>query len=433
VFNSMSLPVDKPVRLAIIGLGGYAAAHHEAAIKLEAEGVVRLVATCDPAIDSFAKRCTELNFATRGVAAFTDYRPMLAAINGNADCVVIPTPIALHAEMHAACVQAGLAVYLEKPPTLDPTELERMVRDASGARFETQVGFNFIMQERRRSLKQRLLDGEFGALREVLFDGRWPRPDTYFTRNNWAAGLMTADGRLLLDSCFANAMAHFVHNTLFWAGLEGMDHWAEPREARAVLFRAHSIAGADTFFVEATVDHGVKLRLGLTHACAGAAVNREELRCADAVVRFDVKEGGEIVWNDGRRETWQADAFDQVADNVRAYCAYLKGQALRPVTRLTDSRPFVALNALVYLAAGSIHDFSACGVDVVQVPAGPGVHYYAATGIGEALDSFLGKGQWPRSWVADAGRRAACVVDEPALRALVKELSSRPATMAETG
>ncbi len=426
----MPLPVDKPVRLAIIGLGGYAAAHHNAAVKLEAEGVVRLVATCDPAMDPFAKRCEELNFEKRGVATFLDYRPMLAAITGKADCVVIPTPIALHAEMHAACIQAGLAVYLEKPPTLDPSELERMIRDANGARFETQVGFNFIIQERRRALKARLLAGEFGALREVRFLGRWPRPETYFTRNNWAAGLMTADGRLLLDSCFANAMAHFVHNTLFWAGLDGMDHWAEPREARAVLFRAHAIAGADTFFVEAAMDRGVKLRLGLTHACAGEAVNREEFHCAHAVVRFDVSEGGEIVWNDGRRESWRADAFEQVTDNVRAYCAYLRGQVMRPATRLTDSRPFVALNALAYLSAGRIHDFNTCGVEVVRVYKAGWGHYIVATGIEEALDAFLAKGEWPRDWVPDAGQRAVGSVDEPQLRALVNAFSRLPTALA---
>lgn len=429
----MSLHVDRPVRLAIIGLGGYAAAHHNAVLGLEGEGGVKLVATCDPAIGSFERRCAELNFEKRGVATFDDYRAMLEAIKGRADCVVIPTPIALHAEMHEACVRAGLAVYLEKPPTLDPTELERMIHDASGARFETQVGFNFIIQSRRRGLKARLLAGEFGALREVRFLGCWPRAETYFTRNDWAAGLMTNDGRLLLDSCFANAMAHFVHNTLFWAGLDGMDHWAEPREARAVLFRAHAIPGADTFFVEAAADRGVTLRLGLTHACAGRSVNREEVHCADAVVRFDVGEGGEVAWNDGRRETWRADDFDQVTHNLRAYCAYLGGELRRPATRLADSRPFVALNAMSYLASGTIHDFKTCGGDVVRVAGEGGEIYLAASGIEEALEAFLASGEWPRAWLPEAGRRAVGCVDEPRLRALVRELAQHAAVKVKAG
>lgn len=426
---SSPLPANQPVRLAIIGLGGYAGAHHAAALRLEAEGTARLVATCDPALDSFGARCVELNFARRGVATFRDYRDMLAAIKGKADFAVIPTPIALHADMHAACIEAGLAVYLEKPPTLDPDELARMERDSSKARFETQVGFNFIIQPRRRALKARLLAGEFGALREVRFLGRWPRPEAYFTRNDWAAGLMTRDGRLLLDSCFANAMAHFVHNVLFWAGLDGMDNWAEPRDARAVLFRAHSIAGADTFFVESTVGQGVKLRFGLTHACAGDSVNREEFTCSDAVVRFDVNHGGEIVWKDGRRETWAADPFDQVADNVRAYCAYLRGQAVRPATRLSDSRPFVALNAMAYLASGSIHDFASCGVAVKPVDDAKGARFHAAQGIEEALGAFLEAGKWPVNWVPAAGSRVVSGVDLAALRALIREIAQRPSAV----
>lgn len=425
---SSSLSVEHPVRLAIIGLGGYAGTHHAAALRLEAEGTARLVATCDPALDSFAARCEEQDFVRRGVATFRDYRDMLAAIKGKADFVVIPTPIALHADMHAACIEAGLAVYLEKPPTLDPDELARMERDSAKARFETQVGFNFIIQPRRRALKARLLAGEFGVLREARFLGRWPRAESYFTRNDWAAGLMTKDGRLLLDSCFANAMAHFVHNVLFWAGLEGMDHWAEPREARAVLFRAHSIAGADTFFVEAAADRGVKLRFGMTHACAGQSVNREELICSEATVRFDVSHGGEILWRDGRRETWSADPFDQVADNVRAYCDYLRGRAARPATRLADSRPFVNLNAMAYLASGAIHDFAACGVEVKPVDDAKGARFHAAQGIEGALDEFLEAGVWPSAWVSGAGSKVVSGVDLPALRALIRELSRRTQT-----
>lgn len=430
----MSLPADKPVRYAIIGLGGYAGSHHSAvAERLEPEGTARLVATCDPALASFATRCQELNFERRGVATFLDYRDMLAAIAGKADFVVIPTPIALHAEMHAACLRAGLAVYLEKPPTLDPDELTRMEQDAAGARFETQVGFNFIIQPRRRALKARILAGEFGALQEVRFLGRWPRAESYFKRNDWAAGLMARDGRLLLDSCFANAMAHFVHNTLFWAGLEGMDHWAEAREVRAVLFRAHAIAGADTFMVEAKADRGVRLRLGLTHACAGKPVNSEVIECERAVIRFDVNHGGEIAWRDGRRETWGVDQFDQVADNLRAYCDYLKGRVARPATRLSDSRAFVNLNAMAYLASGAIHDFAACGVEVARVSGPHDTHFQAARGIEEALDAFLEKGDWPTAWVREAGSKTVASLDQPALRALVRELSKRPVATGATG
>ena len=46
-------------------------------------------------------------------------------------------------------------------------------------------------------------------------------------------------------------MAHFVHNLLFWMGTPELFSWAQIAAVRAELYRAHTIEGADTFFVEA--------------------------------------------------------------------------------------------------------------------------------------------------------------------------------------
>src|SRR5207237_9307357 len=121
----------------------------------------------------------------------------------------------LHAEMHAAATARGLPVYLEKPPTLDHVELEAMIRSDAQARKASLVGFNFIIEKARLSLKERLLAGEFGAVRGATLSALWPRPASYFARNNWG-GRLLVDGHVVLDSCFGNAMAHFVHNLLFW-------------------------------------------------------------------------------------------------------------------------------------------------------------------------------------------------------------------------
>src|SRR5690606_28291972 len=48
-------PMPKsPIRVGIIGMGGYAARHHEALLQLENAGEARLVCTCDPAPSKFA-------------------------------------------------------------------------------------------------------------------------------------------------------------------------------------------------------------------------------------------------------------------------------------------------------------------------------------------------------------------------------------------
>ena len=115
-------------------MGGFAGSHHNAIAQLEANGHAKLICTCDPRPENFAQEQETWRLAQRGVGVFSDYRAMLETYHRGLDLVVIPTPINLHAEMHAAATALGLPVYLEKPPTLDHTELEQMiVADARAA------------------------------------------------------------------------------------------------------------------------------------------------------------------------------------------------------------------------------------------------------------------------------------------------------------
>jgi predicted dehydrogenase len=91
------------------------------------------------------------------------------------DGVDIVSPIRFHSDRHRACVERGIACYLEKPPTLDPEELERMIATEAKAIRSTQVGFNHIGQAWRQRLRARVLPGEFGRLRRVSFKGVWRR------------------------------------------------------------------------------------------------------------------------------------------------------------------------------------------------------------------------------------------------------------------
>jgi predicted dehydrogenase len=157
--------VKPAIRIGIVGLGGFAASHHQVIARLEERGHARLVCTCDPDPDRYGGEQANLRFVSRGVQVFRDYRAMLDACHRQLDLVVIPTPIQLHADMHAAATAHGLPTYLEKPPTLDYAELERMIQADARAHHASHVGFNFIIEKRRLALKERLLAGEFGAVR----------------------------------------------------------------------------------------------------------------------------------------------------------------------------------------------------------------------------------------------------------------------------
>jgi predicted dehydrogenase len=398
--------VKQPVRIAIIGMGGFAGSHHNTVARLEERGKAKLIATCDPKAGSFAKERETWKFTARGVQVFPDYRTMLDACASSLDLVVIPTPIQLHAEMHAAVTALGLPCYLEKPPTLDHAELERMIEADARARKSSLVGFNFIIEKARLSLKERLLAGEFGAVRGATLSSLWPRPASYFARNDWA-GRLLIDGQVVCDSCFGNAMAHFVHNLLFWTGGPELFSWAQLAAVRAELYRAHAIEGADTFFVETDTTAGVTMRFALSHACAGPSTHCEMVLCDKAVLRYAVGRQIEIRWNDGRSEKIELEPFDPLAENHLDYQRYLRGETSRPATSLADSRPFVALNDLAYVSSGKITQIPPAQISGIRDEKEQKDYLHVAT-MAAAHEAFLGKGVWPSA--SGWGREAADVV-----------------------
>ena len=387
-------PLKFPIRIGIIGMGGFAASHHEAIKALENDHQCQLICTCDPNLEAHRDHSVGWDFISRGVQVFDDYRKMLGAHASNLDLVTIPTPVPLHAVMHQACMETGLAVYLEKPPTLDLDELASMIESANRAQHQTNVGFNFIIEKPRRSLKQRLVEGEFGTLKQVRFCGLWPRARTYFTRASWAGRLML-DDRLVLDSCLANAMAHYIHNVLYWAGYEELDHWATPMSVKAEMYRVHDIEGADTIFAKALTENRVEVRLALSHACSGEQRHHEQLICEKATITYTTFDRYHISWRDAPHEINRVSAVS-LQDNLAAHLSYLasNASARRPSTSLSDSRPFVILNALAYLAAASIHQIPQSFVLVAPTADGAS-EYLSIKGIDEISRRMMESGALP--------------------------------------
>ena len=411
-----------PIRIGIIGMGGFAGMHHSAVAKLEESGDAKLICTCDPRSAAFAMEQHTWRLAERGVQVFTDYREMLEVCHRGLDLIVIPTPIYLHAEMHAAATACGLPVYLEKPPTLDYAELEQMIAADARARKPSLVGFNFIIEKQRLALKRRLLAGEFGAVRGATLSALWPRPASYFARNNWAGRLMMHN-RVVLDSCFGNAMAHFVHNLLFWAGGPDLFSWGQPAAVRAELYRAHAIEGADSFFVETDTTAGVTMRFALSHACAGASTHLEMVLCDKAVLRYAVGQRIEIRWNDGRTEMLANEPFDALVENHLDYYRFLRSETGRPATTLADSRAFVILNDLAHISSGRIAGIPANLVSGVRDEKEQ-KDYLNVAGLAAAHENFLVRGAWPslNGW----GRAQGEVVtpaDLPRLQEVVRAMA----------
>jgi predicted dehydrogenase len=410
-------------------MGGFAGSHHNTVARLEERGIVRLVCACDPRMVDFADERQAWRFAQRGVRVFSDYREMLDACHRDLDYVATPTPIRMHAETHDAITAHGLPAYVEKPPTLDHGELDRMIAADARARLSSVVGFNFIVEKSRLRLKERLLSGEFGAIRGGTLSALWPRPSGYFARNGWS-GRLIIDGHVVLDSCFGNAMAHFVHNMLFWTGTKGLFSWAEIAAVRAELYRAHAIEGADTFFVEADLATGCTLRFALSHACAGASTSSETVICEKAILRYAVGGQVEVSWKDGTSERIPSGPFDGLEENHIEYCRYLRGEVPRPATTLEDSRPLVVLNDLAHVSSGRILPIPARLVSRSRDEKEQ-KEYLSVAGMAKVVERFLCRGVWPgyEGWRRDNGEVVTpSDLDrfQPTVRAMAEEAAAAP-------
>lgn len=419
-----------PLRVAIIGMGGFAQQHHRTLHRLEEEGACCVVATCDPRPDLFAAEMDERKFARRSIRVYSDHLQMLDAHRQELDLVTVPTPIPLHAPMHRACVERGFACYLEKPPTLCYKELDEMLAVEAGAAKQTQVAFSFIAEEPRRVLKTRLLRGDFGRIRRVGLIGFWPRATRYFTRSPWA-GRLIFDGRPVLDSCVGNALAHYVHNLLFWCGRDGLYSWETVASVESELYRAHAIESFDTCFARGRGTSGVEIYIAATHAGKGQQYQREIVECEAATITYVTGDTYRVDWRDGRREIGQADRRDLVRVNFQTYFDYLRGDIPRPLTRLIDARPFVHFYDLILVAGKSITNIRGDLVERLAAPEGGG-EYVAISGVGEACEAFIETGLFPaaqgRPWAKTGGQAFTEELPylRPVVRQMIKANSSQP-------
>lgn len=348
-------------KVAVVGLGGFAASHHEALSALELKGVCRVVATCDPDADLIAAQSERFRFYERDVQLHRTLEDLLEVHGGDLDLVTLPIPIPLHAEYHRAVLAAGAGCYLEKPPSLWWPEFCGMLQVDAAAGKASQIGFNFVGDPFRRTLKERVIGDEFGPLLGVRFEAVWPRDAAYYARNDWAGKLRSGD-KWVLDSCIGNAMAHYVQNLLFWCGSEDVDSVGRVQGVQAWLGRTRPIESYDTALVGASLENGVQLRIGATHDASGEYMDRETLLFENAKIVFSRWNRASIEYSNGSVEECKSEFEDQSAllqFNLMEYLEYLSGRSLRPTTSLSDSQSFVALCDLALVSSSAIHDIDA--------------------------------------------------------------------------
>ena len=251
-----------PLRVGLVGVTGYGLAYFEALCKLAAEGIVQWGAVT---IINQAQAVEQVAWLrAQGVPIYDDYRAMLEAEGDRLDWMCIPTAIGWHTRMTVDSLRRGIPVLVEKPlaPTLQEVEAIQEAERASG--LVVAVGFQHSYLRGTWEIKRRLLDGEIGEIVRMDSIGLWPRPRSYYERNEWSGRVH--DGEFwVLDSPLQNALSHVVNLVLFFGGAD-MASRADPAVVEAELYRAKPIQNYDTVRTAVELNTGVEAAIVLSHS-----------------------------------------------------------------------------------------------------------------------------------------------------------------------
>ena len=310
--------MDKEVSVAMLALGGYGNIYLRAMFE---EGVVhnvKFVAGIDP--NPVACRYLDA-FEARGIPIY----PTLEAFYAEswADLVVMSPPIHLHMPFTLTALAHGSNVLCEKPVTATVQDARRMLEAERASGKFVGVGYQWSYAEAIQALKNDVLDGTLGRplrLRTKVF---WPRPASYYHRNNWAAKLKAADGSWILDSPAHNATAHYLHNCFYILG-ETLETSAWPVDVQAELYRANDIENYDTAAICCHTSQGVEILFYTTHPVPNNVGPIFSYEFENAVVDYTAYEGTIVAhFVDGRVKDYgdpfagQADKLWHAVDAVR--------------------------------------------------------------------------------------------------------------------
>ena len=255
--------MEKVVKLAFVGLGGYAEQYLKDLLSDEKRDKdVELCAGIDP----FPEKCLHLEeLKKRGMPLFRDIDEYLAG-DAMADLVVASSPIQFHGIHMCRSMENGCNVLCEKPLCATVSEADRIIETRDRSRKFAAVGYQWSYSEAIQELKNDIQSGLLGKPLRFRTLGLWPRTEVYYGRNAWAGKLKDGEGRWVLDSPVNNALAHYLHNMFFVLG-ESFDSSAEPETVCGELYRVKPLENFDSAGLRVFTGGGVELLFYVTHAC----------------------------------------------------------------------------------------------------------------------------------------------------------------------
>jgi predicted dehydrogenase len=184
--------------------------------------------------------------------------------HSTADLMVIAAPIHLHLPFTRTALAHGANVLCEKPVAATIQEARQMAAADAAAEGFVGIGYQWSFAETMQALKADIMAGVLG--RPVRFRTKvlWPRPQSYYHRNAWAARKKTANGSWVLDSPVNNATAHYLHNCFYVLGAT-RETSARPVDVQAELYRANDIENYDTAALRCRTEDDVEILFYTSH------------------------------------------------------------------------------------------------------------------------------------------------------------------------
>lgn len=153
------------LRIGIIGAGRIGQVH---AKTLQLLPDVKLMAIADAVSSAAEKLANSVGTAVRTADDIITAQDI--------DAVIVASSTDTHAELSIAALQAGKAVFCEKPLDLDLQRASNVAKVAEEAGVPLFVGFNRRFDPQFTAVKQRMLAGDIGTTEQITITSRDPAP-----------------------------------------------------------------------------------------------------------------------------------------------------------------------------------------------------------------------------------------------------------------
>jgi predicted dehydrogenase len=209
----------RPVRVAIVGAGNIADTSHMPAIRAQGDQAAAVAV-----LDVDRERAGV--FAARWdiPAVFDDLRQLLDT--ARPDLVVVCTPPVAHRDTIVACLDAGVSVWCEKPPTLSLAEYDEIAAHEGEAGPYVSYVFQHRFGSAARALRAHIRAGTLGTPLVGICNTLWYRDAAYF-EVPWRGRWETEGG--------GPTMGHGIHQMDLMLTLMG--EWTEVRASTGTLAR----------------------------------------------------------------------------------------------------------------------------------------------------------------------------------------------------